>query len=164
VLQQTNSRLWSLVVVIVMAGAGCSTTPSPSFSLSNATVDATHACPSGALDATYGIKGTISVNNATAQAVTIESVSAVMTLSAVHGRWLQPVGYKYNPGAVQFTPDSVGASSSAVLKLTIPSECTNIATTPGKGEYADYAIDFVVTTSTGTFKLDSKNTHRIAAA
>jgi hypothetical protein len=80
----------------------------------------------------------------------------------VKGGWLQKVGDKYDAGNVTFTPDTVGAGANATLALTIPSACTgrtaNTAVASG-----DYAVTFTIITSAGTFKVDSKDRHRIVA-
>ena len=87
-----------------------------------------------------------------------------MTLSAVHGGWLQEVGYRYEAQNLVFTPDRLGAGSSSTLKVTVPSACTNQSPNGGPVSYADYSVTLTVTTSAGVFKIESKNKHRIIAS
>jgi hypothetical protein len=147
-------------ILLAVTSCGGSTAQ---FTLSNASVDAIYPCPSGASNAAYDVHATIAGHNGTSSPVSISAVSAVMTMAAVHGGWLQAVGSKYTPANVVFTPNSVGAGSTATLNLTIPSACTNLAKSPGTLSYADYSVSFKVTTSAGTFSIDSKNRHRIIA-
>jgi hypothetical protein len=151
---------FAAAILLVVTGCGGST---PAFTLSDASVDAIYPCPSGANNAPYAVHATVTGHNGTSSLVSISAVSAVMTVAAVHGGWLQTVGSKYNAANVAFAPDSIGAGSGATLNLTISSACTNLATSPGTLSYADYSVSFKVTTSAGTFSIDSKNRHRIIA-
>ena len=154
-------RLLCLLAVLVLSyGCGGST----DFTLSNAKVDLNHACASAVTNATYDVHVTVEAHNGRSSSVSITGVSAVMTLSAVHGGWLQQVGYKYEAHDLAFTPDRVGAGSTATLKVTVPSACTNESPHGGPTSYADYSVDLTVITSAGTFKIGSKNKHRIIAA
>jgi hypothetical protein len=133
------------------------------FTLSSATVDANHSCASGASNAPYDIRATVDGHNSTSSAVSIKTIAAVMTLAAVHGGWLQTVGYKYVTTNLVFAPNSVGAGSTATLNVTIPSACTNLSKSPGSVSYGDYSVTFMATTSAGTFTIESRNRHRIIA-
>jgi len=132
------------------------------FSLRDASVDASYSCPTDAHNATYDVHATIASHNGTSKAVTITSVKAVMTLSAVQGTWLQNVGDRYDAGSVTFTPTSVGAGATTALQVTIPSACSHGKTPPGTN-YGEYGVSFTVATSAGTFEINSKNKHRILA-
>jgi hypothetical protein len=154
---------WGVVTVLLLANS-CGFGPSNDFTLSNVTVQSSHACPSGASNARYDLHATIDGHNASSSAVSIKAVSAVMTLAVVHGGWLQQVGYRYDAGSVAFAPGSVGAGSDVTLKVTVPSACTNPATPGGPLSYADYSLALTVTTSAGTFKVVSTNRHRIIAS
>jgi hypothetical protein len=153
---------WGLcgVAAIVIATSGCGG-PAAEFTLSNALVDSNHPCPSGASNAAYTVHANLTGHNSRSSPVSISTVSAVLTLAAVHGGWLQTVGSKYEAADVAFTPDRVGAGSSATLNLAIPSACTNLAKSTGSLSYADYAVKFRVATSAGTFTVESTNRHRI---
>ena len=142
--------------------AGACTFGSSTFSVSNAALDASYSCPAGASNAPYDLQGTIDAKNGTSKSVTINTVGAVMTLTAVQGVWLQKIGDKYDAGSVAFTPGSIGAGATGTLKVTIPSACTHGQGATGTN-YGEYAVAFTVATSAGTFKLSSKNTHRILA-
>lgn len=140
--------------------AGCSFGSTSTFSVSNASVDAGHTCPVGASNAQYDVHGTIDAHNGTSKPVTISVVDATMTLAAVNGGWLQKVGDRYSAPNLPFTPGTVGAGSTATLDVTIPIACTGrVAGSPVAS--GDYAVSFTLTTSAGTFKLDSKDKHRI---
>ena len=152
--------LCALAILVVASGCG----ESSNFSLSNAKVDLNHACASAVNNASYDLHATVEMHNGKSSSVSITSVSAVMTLSAVHGGWLQQVGYQYEAQNLAFTPDHVGAGAGATLKVTVPSACTNQSPNGGPVSYADYSVALTVITSAGTFKIGSSNKHRIIAA
>jgi hypothetical protein len=137
---------------------------SSDFTLSNARADLNHACASAVNNAPYDLHVTVEMHNGKSSSVSITGVSAVMTLSAVHGGWLQQVGYQYEAQNLAFAPDRVGAGSTATLRVTVPSACTNQSPNGGPVSYADYSIALTVITSAGTFKIGSSNKHRIIAA
>ena len=140
--------------------AGCSLGAPSNFTVSNASVDPSYTCPEGANNAHYDLRGTIDAHNGTSKAVTISTVGATMTLAAVKGAWLQKVGDRYDAGSVTFTPSSVGAGVNTTLVLNVPSACTGRSpNTPVAS--GDYTVTFTLTTSAGTFTLDSKDRHRI---
>lgn len=155
-------RLWCLVAILLSVN-GCGGTDA-AFTLTNATVDASHACSSGASNSPYDLHATIDSHNGTSSSISIKTVSAVMTVAAVHGGWLQQVGYRYDAGSVVFAPDQVGAGSSATLKVTVPSACTNHSKSGGPLSYGDYSVALTVGTSAGTFKIESRNRHRLIAS
>ena len=146
----------SCLFAILMAATSCGGSTAQ-FTLSDATVDPNHPCPSGSNNAAYDVHATVTGRNTTSSPVSISAVSAVMTLAAVHGGWLQGVGSKF----LVVTPDRVGAGSTATLNLTIPSACTNLAKSPGSDSYGDYSVTFRFVTSAGTYTVSSKNKHRI---
>ena len=148
------------VVVVVLLAAGCG--GSSSFSLSDASVDASYSCPADSRNAAYEVHATIAAHNNTPKSVTVNSVNAVMTVSAVQGTWLQKVGDRYDPGSVTFTPSSVNAGSTTTLQVTIPSACTRGQAATGTN-YGEYAVSFKVVTTAGRFEISSKNKHRILA-
>jgi hypothetical protein len=153
-------RSGALALAAIML-SGCGFGSNAEFTLSNAAVQPNFVCASTTSNAPYELHATIGARNGMSSAVSIKSVSAVMTLAAVHGGWLQPVGYKYDAGAVVFAPDHVGASSSSTLNVTIPSACRS--RTSGTLSYADYSVALTVVASAGTFKITAKNLHRIIA-
>ena len=147
-----------LVAILVSA---CGFGANAEFVLSDASVQQSYVCPSSTSDSPYGIQASIKSHNGTSGAVSIKSVSVVMTLAAVHGGWLQKVGYKYDAGSVTFAPDRVGPGADATLLVTIPSSCRSKSV--GSLSYADYSVAMTVATSAGTFRVESKNRHRIVA-
>jgi hypothetical protein len=140
---------------------GCGGGPSAGFTLSNAIVQPNFICPAGATTP-YGFQATVAGHNSTSGPVTIRSVSAAMTVAAVNGGWLQKVGYRYDASNLQFSPDHVAAGAGASLTVTIPSACTN-QKTGGQLSYAEYSVALTFVTSAGTFKIVSRNRHRIIA-
>ena len=148
----------------LLVACGCAIGAPSTFTLNSASVDGSYSCPLGAANAPYNLRATIEVRNGTSSTVTIKSVSAVMTLAAVKGGWLEPLGDKYQAGAVTFSPTTVGAGSAASLKVTIPSACTNGSTPRAGGSYGEYSVALVVTASSGSYTISSKNRHRIVAA
>ena len=61
----------------------CSSTPA-TFALIGASVDPTYKCPGGANNAAYDLHATIDARNNTSRPVTVESITAEMTLTATH--------------------------------------------------------------------------------
>ncbi|HTE87112.1 MAG TPA: hypothetical protein VK821_20565 [Dehalococcoidia bacterium] len=145
----------------VLVLAACSFGSPTTFSLDSASVDSSYTCPVGASNEHYVMHGTIDVHNGTSKVVSIASVDATLTLAAVKGGWLQKVGDKYDAGNITFAPSDVGAGSSAKLDVTIPSACTG-RTANSPVASADYMVGFTMITSAGTFKVDSKDRHRIS--
>lgn len=152
------------LALLVLQTGGCAIGAPSTFTLNNASVDATYTCPAGAANAPYNLLATIDVRNGTSSRVTIKSVAAVMTLAAIKGGWLEPVGDKYQASGVTFSPDTVGAGSTASVKVTIPSACTNPKTPTAGAGYGEYSVALTVVTSSGTQTISSKNRHRIVAA
>jgi hypothetical protein len=150
---------WGLIAIAL---CGCGFGSSSDFALNTASVQPNFVCPTSATTTPYSLQATIASHNATSTAVTIKSASAVMTVVAVNGGWLQKVGYQYDAGNVAFSPDRVAAGSTATLVLNIPSACTNHKT-GGLLSYAEYSVALTVVTSAGTFKIESRNRHRIIA-
>jgi hypothetical protein len=151
-------------LVLSVVGGGCAIGAPSTFTLNSASVDGSYSCPLGAANAPYSLRATIDVRNGTSSSVTIKSVSAVMTLSAVKGGWLEPVGDKYEVGDVTFSPSKVNAGSTASLKVTIPSACTNGKTRSATAVYGEYSVALTVATSAGTQTISTRNRHRIVAA
>ncbi len=155
--------LLAAAIAATAMGSACTSGPS-TFALTQASVDPTHWCPGGAKDTPYDLHATIEAHNGTSKTVTIESVNAEMTLASVHGSWLERVGSRYDPGSVPFTPPTLAANSTAVLKITIPSACTS-GTYAGEGSSsADYVVTMHVVTSAGAYTITAGNKHEILAA
>ena len=159
----SRSARVGLVLLLFIGIAGCASGSPSTFTLGSASVDNTYACPAGASNAPYNLHATIGVRNGTSSSVTIKSVAAEMTLAAVKGSWLEKVGDKYEATGVAFSPGSVGAGSSASLQVAIPSACTRGTLPSTATSYGEYSVGFSVTTSTGTYKIESANRHRIVA-
>ena len=147
--------------VAAMLVSACGFGSDAEFKLINASVQPNYVCPGTTGVSKYGLDANINTRNGTSTPVSIKSVSAVMTVAAVHGGWLQPVGYKYDAGTVGSEMGKVAAGSTATLAVTIPSACHSKST--GVLSYADYAVTLTVATSAGTFKIDTGNRHRIIA-
>ena len=149
--------------VSLIAGA-CSIGAPAAFVVTGASIDSAHTCPFGAIDVPYDLHGTIDVRNGTSGTVTIQSVTALMTLAAVKGAWLEPVGTVYDPGTVTVAPTSLAAGATGTLKLTMHSSCSNGKAPSTVTSYADYSVALTVATSGGTFKIVSRHRHRIIPA
>lgn len=137
---------------------------SSTFNLNHASVESRYVCPRGSNNTLYNIHASTDANNGTSSAVTIDTVTAVLTLTAVHGSWLQQLGSKYDAGQVSFAPAGVAAGANTTLHVTIPSACTNESTAASGASFAEYRITLTVKSSAGTFRIDSQNRHRITAA
>lgn len=153
-----------LLPALAMMALACCCGGSSDFSLSNAKTELDHACASAVTNQPYDLHVTVEMHNGRSSAVSITSVSAVMTLTAIHGGWLQEVGYQYEAQNLVYAPDRVAAGSSSTLKITVPSSCTNQSPDGGPVSWADYSVTVTVITSAGTFKIATQNKHRIIAA
>jgi hypothetical protein len=149
------------VAMIACLMAACS--GSSTFALTTASVDQSFTCPVGANNAPYDVHATVDAHNGTSKSVTINSVTADMTLEAVNGPWLEKVGDKYEASNVTVAPISVEPGAKASLKVTIPSACTNGKATSG-ASYGDYRVTLHFATSAGNFSVSSKAVHRLVAA
>jgi hypothetical protein len=160
------SRAVKVGLMLLVAGiaGGCSIGAPSTFTLNGASVDTTYTCPPGASNAPYFLVATIDVHNGTSSSVTIKSVAAVMTLAAVKGSWLEPVGDRYEASGITFAPRTVAANSSASLKVVVPSACTNAKTPSAGPNYGEYSVALTVATSSGSHTIESGNRHRIVAA
>jgi hypothetical protein len=154
-----------LLALLVGVGAACTAGAPAGFTLKGATVDTSYTCPAGAVDAFYTVHGVIDVTNGTSQSVSVKSVTAVMTLAALKGPWLEKVGDRYEPaGVMSFSSfKSIGPGSSGSLQVIVPSACTRGTVPSPEQSYGDYAVAFTVITSSGTYRIQSSNRHRIVA-
>ena len=154
----------AFLLVLATLPAACSGGQPSTFSVTNASVDPTYYCPGGASDKRYDLNGTVDVRNGTSKAVTIQSLSAEMTLVAVQGPWLEKVGDHYDAGDAMFSPRSVGAGSTARVDVTITSSCTSDKYESGGSSRGDYLVAMHLVTSAGTYSVTAKNRHSIVAA
>lgn len=143
--------------------AACSSSPT-TFNLTGASVDPQYWCPGGAKNAPYDLHATIETHNGTSSAVTIDSVAAEMTLTAVKGAWLEKVGDRYDAEGVTFAPSTVAAGSSPTIKVTIPSACTSGNYGSSLSSSGEYRVTMRVTTSRGVHVISAGNEHQILAA
>jgi hypothetical protein len=151
--------------VLLLSGvAGCSGGGPAGLALTSASVDPAYTCPAGSVDVPYSLHGVIALRNGTSSSVTIKSVAAVMTLAAVKGEWLEKLGEKYEAAGVTSSLRSLGPGSSASMDVLVPSSCTAGKTPTTESSYGDYSVGFTVTASSGTYKIESANRHRIVAA
>ena len=156
-------RRFCFALVAAVVAAACSS-QSPSFTLSDARVDAVHWCPGGAVDAKYDVHVTIQAHNATAADVTIESATAEMVLASVTGSWLEKVGYRYDAGTLVVSPSSIAKNSTANLDVTIPSTCTSGLYGSTQSSAGSYRVTVHLTTSAGAFTVAAGNRHEILGA
>ena len=156
-------RALAILAVAGWLGAGCSSSPT-TFALTSASVDPQFWCPGGAKNAPYDMHATIDAQNGTSHAVSITSVTAEMTLTAVKGSWLEKVGDRYEAGTVKFDPSSIAAGSKATIKVTIPSACTSGSYGSSLSSSGQYSVNLRVTTTAGVQTIAAKNQHQILAA
>src|SRR2546421_5313814 len=153
----------AILAVVGWLGAACSSSPT-TFALTSASVDPQFWCPGGAKNAPYDMHATIDAQNGTSRAVSITSVTAEMTLTAVKGSWLEKVGDRYEAGTVKFDPSSIAAGSKATIKVTIPSACTSGSYGSSLSSSGQYSVNLRVTTTAGVQTIAAKNQHQILAA
>ena len=146
-------------LLLVMAGCVPICGIGAKLTLSNAHVDSTHTCPNPSSSRPYDVHGTIDVNNYTSNNVTIKSMSETNTNTAVHGSWSGAVGTKAGSDIKNFEPKSIGAGNTATIRFSVGFVCSNSG--PTQETYGDFAFKFKVVTSSGTYNLDSTNTHRL---
>jgi hypothetical protein len=152
------------LLLLIAIVSGCSIGGPSTFTLNSASVDDSYICPTSANDLAYTLHATIGVENGTSSTVTIKSVAVVMTVASVKGGWLEHVGDKYDASGVTVSADAVGAGSTALLKVSFPSKCTNGKVPSAGASYGEYSVAFTVVTSSGTHTILSQNRHRIVAA
>jgi len=145
--------------------SACSSSSVPAtFSLSNATVDANYSCPRGSSNAAYDLHATVHLHNPTAKLVTVESVSAELTLATIKGPWLEKIGDTYQVSSSSFGPGVVDAGGDVAMNVTIPSACTNGKTAPAVASYGDYRVKLDMVTTAGNYSIVGEDLHRITAA
>ncbi len=152
------------VMVLAVSLSACSSGQPSTFSLAGASVDSTHWCPGGSHDAPYDVHATIDARNATSSAVTIESMTASMTLAATTGTWIEKIGDRYEADKVQFSPPTVAPGATTKLAVTFPSSCTSGAYNAGTSSQGDYVVTMHVVTSAGQYSIAASNRHSIVAA
>jgi hypothetical protein len=158
-----NDAAVALAAIATLAMmSGCSS-GSPAFSLGNAVVDATYACPSGSDNAPYQLHAKLDAHNPTSTAVTIRSVTARLKLQAIKGPWLEKVGDTFDAGSATFAPDSVAAGANSSITVTIASACTSDKSIIAPISYGEYLVTLHITTSSGAYTLSSTNRHRLVA-
>lgn len=150
-----------VILLAAVLAAGCSSSPSPAFTVKSASVDATYFCPGGADNAPYDLHATVLVDNGTAKTVTVEAVSAQMTVASVKGAWLEKVGDRYDAPKAAVTPTTVAPGKRAELAVTIPSACTSGKYGTGTSSSAAYDVTIRLTTTAGSFAVTAANQHEI---
>lgn len=154
---------YALGALIVFVLAACSSSSQPAFTLAGASVDPTYFCPGGANNAPYDLHATVRAHNSTGKAVTIDAVTAQMTVASIKGVWLEKVGDRYEAANAKFTPTTIAPGTDTTLKLTIPSACTSAKYGTGTSSSADYKVSIRLTTSAGHFTVSAGNQHEIVA-
>ena len=142
--------------------AGCSSNQ-PSLTLVSAAVDPTYFCPGGSNNAPYDLHAKVRIHNGTGNVVTIDAVTARMTVASTKGAWLEKVGERYDAGNAKFTPVTIASGSDATFNVTIPSACTSGKYGTGASSSADYKVTVQLATSAGSFAVTAGNEHEIVA-
>ncbi len=152
-----------MAALALLTAAACSSS-SPAFTVTGASVDPSYFCPGGANNASYDLHGTVNVHNGTSKAVTINDITADMTLASVTGDWLEKVGDHFDAGSAKFSPAEVPAGGDAAVKVTITSACTSGKYGTGVSSSGDYRVNLRLATSAGNFTVTASNQHEIIAA
>ena len=147
----------------LLLAAACSSSRPATFAVDFASVDPTYYCPGGASNAAYDLHATIKVHNGTNKAVTVDGVTAQLTVASVKGSWLEKVGDRYDAQGVKVTPVSVPAGGTSSLTLTIASACTSGKYGTGTSSSAQYSVTMRLSTSAGDFAVTAANQHEIVA-
>jgi len=153
----------ALALLVVMLVTACSIGPTGPFKVTAAHLDSSHTCPEGSSNSPYQGHAMLDADNPTSKDVNISKVSAVITVVATHGNWLNKVGDKFDAVISSFSPKAVKAGSKTTVKVNIDLVCTNTSTGGNSSNYGDYTAEFTVATSAGTFKAKSQNNTRISA-
>jgi hypothetical protein len=153
-----------LVGAVMVLLSACSSGQPSTFSLAGASVDSTHWCPGGSHDAPYDVHATIDARNGMSSAVTIQSMTASMTLAATTGTWIEKIGDRYEAEKVQFSPTTVAPGATTKLTVTFPSTCTSGAYNAGTSSQGDYVVAMHLVTSAGNYAIAASNRHSIVAA
>jgi hypothetical protein len=131
------------------------------FTLTNARVDPSYSCPRPSDHRPYDVHVTIDAGNTTSSAVTIKSIQETWRNVAVRGDWQGVLGDHGTTSVSAFTPKTVGSGSNSTLRFVVSFQCSNSG--PTVETYGDFAFTFVVSTSAGSFTLNSANQHRLRA-
>src|SRR5438094_8446934 len=78
------ARAALVAIGLVILAAACGST---GFALTGATVDGTYTCAVGSANTQYDLHTKISADNSTSKSVDVQSIDAVLVVSAVHGQW-----------------------------------------------------------------------------
>jgi hypothetical protein len=156
-------RLRSLAIAglaIAAVGACGPFCLSGKVTLSNARVDPTFTCPNPATNLPYDVHGSVELDNATGNTLTVKSVSEADELVDVHGGWnIGEVGTKSEDPVDSFSPKSVKGGDKAAIKFIIKFICTDNGV--AADTYGDFTFKFTMVTSEGTYTISSANKHRL---
>lgn len=152
-----------LACLVLLVIAACSSSSQSTFALGTASVDPTYYCPGGANNAAYDLHAKVKLHNGLSKAVTIDAVTAEMTVASIKGEWLEKVGDRYDSGSAKFAPATVAPGGETTLDVTIPSACTGGKYGTGTSSSADYSVTIRLATSAGSFSVTAANQHEIVA-
>jgi hypothetical protein len=132
------------------------------FAVSNGVVDANYKCPYPATNAPYRVHGSVDADNSTTNAVTIKSMSEDDTLVNTVGKWDGPTTAKGSAQVTDFSPKSVASGAKSTIHFSVGFVCTNSG--PNVTTYGEFTFKFTLVTSSGTYKIDAGNRHRLSFA
>jgi len=158
-------REWIAAAILIGAVGACG----PFFgngklNFSNARLNpAVFTCPLGSHDYQYAINGSVDADNQTSKTITIKSVGTAATIVKLAGdNWSAKVGDESGADDIDFKPDRISAGSKVTLKFTTPFDCSDAGNNTAE-TYADFKLQLVMVTSSGTYKVNLPN-HRMNMA
>ena len=119
-------------------------------------------CPPNTTDYKYDIKGTLDADNETGKKITVKSMATAAEVVKLAGSWGINVGDKSGAESIDFSPKSLDSGSKTTFKFTTPWNCSNDGQNTTE-TYADFKIQLLMVTDSGTFKVDLP-THRMKMA
>ena len=134
------------------------------LNFSNAKLNPTSfTCPVGSQDYQYAINGSVDADNETSKTINIKSVATAATIVKLAGEhWSANVGDTSGAQDIDFKPDKITSGSKVTLKFTTPWDCSDAGNNSVE-TYADFKLQLVMVTSSGTYKVDLPN-HRMNMA
>jgi hypothetical protein len=158
-------RSWIAVAILIGAVGACGPfCGNGKLNFSNSKLNPTSfTCPSGSQDYQYSINGSVDADNQTSKTITIKTVGTTATIVKLAGdNWSAKVGDTSGADDIDFKPKSISSGSKVTLKFTTPWDCTDSGGNTVE-TYADFKLQLVMVTSSGTYKVDLPN-HRMKMA
>jgi hypothetical protein len=158
-------RRWVALAILIAAVGACGPfCGNGKLNLSNGKLNPTSfTCPSGAQDYGYDLTGSVDADNETNKTIIIKSMSTSVTVVKLVGdNWSTQVGETSGADDLDFSPRTINSASKTTFKFSTPWTCSD----SGKNTvetYADFKVELVMVTSSGTYKANLPN-HRMKMA